>query len=100
MLRTTEGLSEVHTLEHDKPVRSLAFSPGGRYLTAGGRNGTVFFIDTANDFAQVDRYVHAGNTINNEVTELAYSPDGRYLVSGTRFGEKNQLKIMRIEGGE
>ncbi len=67
----------VHTLGFGH-VYSVAFSPDGRYLAAGGAAGAVHLIDTTS--WQVVRPLegHTGLVIS-----VGFSPDGRLLASGS-----------------
>ncbi len=58
-------------------VYSVAFSPDGRYLAAGGAASAVHLIDTTS--WQVIRTFEGHSS---GVTSVAFSPDGRRLASG------------------
>jgi WD40 repeat protein len=59
-------------------VTSLAISPDGQRLAAGGSDGTVRFWDPVTGRSRGDLFnSHAG-----EVTSLAFAPDGKILASG------------------
>ena len=58
-------------------VRSLAFSPDGRWLVAGARDGALHAWDLKSEKPiAITRREHS-----KEVASLAFKPDGRYLVS-------------------
>lgn len=62
----------------DVPIHALAYSPDGRTLASGSKDGAVRLWDSV---AGVERYMpfrHAG-----QVNALAFSPDGGMLVSGS-----------------
>jgi WD40 repeat protein len=60
-------------------VRALSYSPDGRWLAAGTRNGELHLWDTAAAVPQrTFRPAH-----NAEITGLAFHPDGRRLVTGS-----------------
>ncbi len=63
-------------LNHNGPVRALAFSPDGRLLATGSDDHAARLWDTATG-REVSRLAHA-----ESVTHLAFSPDGRFLATG------------------
>jgi WD40 repeat protein len=74
---------ELHTLLlHTDSVECVAFSPDGRLLAAGGRDGVVRAWDLHN--GQVLRTLR-GHV--SPVRHVAFSPDGGWMVSGDDKGE-------------
>lgn len=69
-------------------VNSVAFSPDGRYLAAGGAASAVHLIDTTT--WQVVR-TFEGHT--NGISSVAFSPDGRLVASGS--GDDTILRLDR-----
>ncbi|MBI4602018.1 MAG: serine/threonine protein kinase [Planctomycetes bacterium] len=64
---------------HLERVRSLAFSPDGRFLASGALDGSIE-LRSAGDLARLCPL--AGH--DGAVTSLAFSGDGRFLVSGSQ----------------
>jgi WD40 repeat protein len=71
---------EVAYMTHDDFVRSVAFSPDGKYVVSGSYDGTARMWDAATG-KEVARMIH-----DNAVTSVAFSPDGKYVVSGSYDG--------------
>ncbi|MEO1054899.1 MAG: caspase family protein, partial [Bacteroidota bacterium] len=63
---------------HFKPIKSLAFSPDGKYVVSGSedKNIKVWHIKTGKEFRGLRG--HKG-----EVISLAFTPDGKTLISGS-----------------
>src|SRR5207244_2752051 len=97
---TNSVTSEGQTFSFNETVMSLAFSPDGKYLLAGGGemyacNSTsrpcVAGEDSQNGTAQLwDRqsgklkYTLPGHT--GPVRGVAFSPNGRYVLTGSQDG--------------
>ena len=79
-LRTLTGHSDV--------VRSVVYSPDGRYLASGSDDDTltIWEVATGNELRTLTGH-------SETVFSVAYSPDGRYLASGS--GDKT-IKIWRV----
>jgi WD40 repeat protein len=75
--------------EHAGAAYSLSFSPDGKTLASGSRDGTVKLWDVASGKLAATLQGHPGS-----VWALAFSPDGRVLVAGSgRFDPKRQQYV-------
>ena len=78
VLASTRTLGTVAVLNTDSQVHSLAFSPNGRTVVAGGGNGTVTLWDTST-YRRI-RSITAGPS---PALAVAFSPDGQTLAVGS-----------------
>lgn len=75
---TIDGIKSwtLETMEHRGPVRTVSFSPNGKWLASGGEDGTVRLREP--EFGEVQKVLVAHSGV---VHSLAWSPDSRYLAS-------------------
>jgi WD40 repeat protein len=86
--RNGRPLAEGHVTcrGHRRPVRGLAFVPGGRALASAGEDGTVRFWDPETGALRTTLDVGIG-----PLRTVAYSPDGLTLVAA---GTKGKIAIV------
>lgn len=60
-----------------KPVRAVAFSPGGKFLAAAGDSKVIVLYDTSSGEQVASLSGHTA-----WVMSLSWSPTGEYLLSG------------------
>ena len=63
-----------------KPVRAVAFSPGGKFLAAGGDSNVIVLYDTSSGEQVANLPGHSA-----WVLSLSWSHTGEYLLSGYAF---------------
>lgn len=82
----------VHTLTSSVPVRSLALSPDGKLLVAGGEDAVVQTWDVASGKPGAKWTGHA-----DWVLAVAFSEDGKTLASG---GHDGVVLLWDVAGGK
>ncbi len=73
-------------------VHTAAYSPDGRSIVSGSRDGTVKIWDTASG-----KCVSTFEGHKSDVTSASYAPDGKYVVSGSR---DSTVKIWDTASGK
>jgi len=77
---------------HSDWVRSLSWSPSGRHLASGSRDGTILIRKAGNGEVRVGPI----NANQGEVWSVAYSPSGNRIASGGR----NNISIWNSHTGD
>ena len=83
----------VHNPEgHTSEVRSVAFSPDGKFVVSGSDDNTVrmWRTDTGENVQTLEG--HTGR-----VESVAFSPDGKYVVTGSI---DKTVRIWHVESGQ
>ena len=79
----------LHTLQgHSESVRSVSYSPDGKYILSGSGDKTIKVWDSRRG-----ALLHAIKGHSERVWSVCYSPDGKYIVSGS---EDKTIKVWDI----
>lgn len=89
ILRNLYSQSEVARMKHDDAVKSLAFSPDGKYLASGGSDRTIRIWDV-NTGQEVKRFTQDG-----AVNTVTFSPDGKFIAGGA----EQIINVWKVETG-
>lgn len=82
--------NHVVLVGHDKPVRSVAFSPNGQLVVSGSEDNSIRVWDARGGAA---RKVLRGH--GSAVRSCTFSPDGSLVLSG---GEDQSVRVWNVEG--
>ncbi len=76
-------------IDHNSYIKSVAFSPDGKYLASGGSDSTVklWSIESQKEITTLEGH-------SNNVLSVAFSPDGKYLASSSW---DKTIKLWSIE---
>jgi serine/threonine protein kinase len=96
-LTTRKKISEHSFLDktltgHSDSVRSVVYSPDGRYLATGSVDKTIKIWEVA-----TGKQLRTLTGHSDTVSSVAYSPDGRYLASGSN---DKTIKIWEVATGK
>jgi serine/threonine protein kinase len=96
-LTTRKKISEHSFLDktltgHSDSVRSVVYSPDGRYLASGSDDKTIKIWEVA-----TGKELRTLTGHSDRVSSVAYSPDGRYLASGS---SDDTIKIWEVATGK
>ncbi|MGD2166170.1 MAG: WD40 repeat domain-containing protein [Anaerolineae bacterium] len=98
------GLEPTTLQSHDSPVESVVFSPDGRLLATGSRDGTVRVWrvgEGPSDFALlITRRISTGDMEARYSHDVSFSPDGNTLAFGLPDGSVRLWRLSRGRGGE
>ncbi len=77
---------------HSEPVRSVAFSPDGKWVATGSNDNTAKIrnAETGETTMTLEGHSH-------HISAIAFSPDGAWLATGS---EDNKAKIWDLKTGE
>ncbi|HUB38935.1 MAG TPA: CHAT domain-containing protein [Streptosporangiaceae bacterium] len=91
----------LHSLNHDAPVKVMAFGPDGSWIVTGSEDGTARVWEVSSG-SQLARLEHDGG-----VTALAASPDGGRIATGSEDAtarvweiDKDGAETFRARCGE
>ncbi len=76
---------------HNGPVKSIRYSPNGKYIASGSRDKSVRLWEVA-----TGREVKVLGAHRYTVRDLSFSPDGHYIATG---GDDKRLLIWDIASG-
>ncbi len=77
---------------HSEPVRSVAFSPDGKWVATGSNDNTAKIWNTETGETTMTLEGHS-----HHISTIAFSPDGTRLATGS---EDNKAKIWDLKTGE
>ncbi len=86
------GDQQRKELKHASPVRSVAFSPDGKLLVTGTRDGGVHLWDLESGKERILPRGHVGM-----VRSVAFSPDGTTVAS---TGNDRTIKLWDVKSGQ
>ena len=95
--RTKQAISHLTGFRHS--INAVAFSPDGRSMLTGSRDGTtrLWSHETGQEIRRFEVYDHL-------ITAAAFSPDGRYILTGGSDGIarlwpcRDEQNLLRIPG--
>jgi WD40 repeat protein len=102
ILRLTKRTMKKFFLKHGAPIRSVAFSPDGKFLASGSDDKTVKVWEVGSWREVATLRGHGGY-----VYSVSFSPDGKFLASGSddktvkvwEVGDWWEVATLRGHGG-
>lgn len=85
---------EIHGMF--KYLKSLAFSPDGKYIAYAGNQETIIVCDAETSEVVYECKCHRNNWVNRRINSLVFTQSGNYLVSGETDGS---LKMWSMADG-
>ena len=83
-------LEPIATLKYEGPVYDLDFSPNGRWLATGSKDGTIQILEAAT--GQKANLI----MLDDPVGKLNFSQDGHWLITTSRQGLINTIRVWRF----
>ncbi|AFZ01729.1 AAA-like domain-containing protein [Calothrix sp. PCC 6303] len=89
LVNILSNISEKNQLEgHQKPVRTVSFSPDGRLIASGSDDRTIKLWQRD---GRLIKTINHGSSVNT----ITFSPDGQIIASGDEGGN---IKLWRLNG--
>ena len=77
---------------HEDVIKSVAFSPDGKYVLTGSADTTIKLWEAANG-----KEVHTLRGHDGEISSVVFSPNGKYILSG---GADSTAKLWDVATGQ
>lgn len=77
------SLQHLHTIRMNGPVKSMTFSPDGRFLFTAGHDHRIFQWDCLAGWSCLQSWEHQTGTV---IGSLSISPDQSYLTAASNMG--------------